>query len=102
MVQLLDLLCEVIDVKGRCDASLKKGDRIILRKDFTIDLEKSDRVCYWALSDLMPCLFALHLGHDPREIGMSDEKGVAYLQCSDPGPPITPGGNVLFKISRLE
>ncbi|MGM0366208.1 MAG: hypothetical protein ACQEP5_06680 [Actinomycetota bacterium] len=46
----------------------------------------------------MPALLALQQGSEPKDIGLSNEDGVAYLQYSDPGEPYTPGGTVIFKI----
>lgn len=105
MVELFDLVCEVAEVTGSCVANFKKGTTFVLGGDGTIDLRRSDqpeKLCYWALSDLMPALLSLHLGHDPKELGLSNETGVACIRCSDPGPPYTPGGSVLFKIRKSD
>ena len=93
------LIVEVIDVKEKCDAMLKVGDKWTITEDFCIEGKK---VCYFAVSSLMPVLFALQTGTEPKEMGLSKEDGVAYMQCSDPGPPLTPGGTVTFKIKFLE
>jgi len=100
MVRLKDILVEVVEVTGNCDAGLKKGDKFVL-SGANIDLKRSDKICYWALSDLMPALFSLQLDHDPKELGLSKEAEVAYMCCSDPGPPYTPGAHVLFKARKL-
>jgi uncharacterized repeat protein (TIGR04076 family) len=94
-----DIVVEVVEVKGVCDAKLQKGDRFVL-SGANIDLRRSDRICYWALSDLMPAVFSMQLGHDPKELGLSNESGAAYMCCSDPGPNRTPGGNVLFRLKK--
>ena len=101
LVKLFDIVVEVAEVKGVCDAKLKKGDKFVLSGP-NIDLEKSDGVCYWALSDLMPAMLSIQLGHDPKELTLSNESGVAYMCCSDPGPPYTPCGNVVFRIKKLD
>jgi uncharacterized repeat protein (TIGR04076 family) len=99
-VRLCDVMVEVVEIRGHCDAGLKVGERIVL-SGANLDLQKSNKVCYWALSDLMPALYSLQLGHDPKELGLSTESGIAYMCCSDPGPPRTPGGNVVFKIRQI-
>lgn len=100
MVELKDLLIEVVKVEGFCDAAYKVGDKMYI-KGSNINLEKSDKVCYWALSSLMPALFALQTGLEPSGVGLSKEKNVAYMACSDIGEPYTKGGRVIFKISVL-
>ena len=99
-MKLNDILVEVAEVNGKCDAGFAKGDKFVVT-GANIDLKRSDKVCFWALSDLMPALFSLQLGHDPKDLGLSNENGVAYMCCSDPGPPSTPGAHVLFRIRGL-
>ncbi len=89
------LIVEVVEIKGRCVAGYKVGDRFEINQNVSVD---GDKICYLALSSLMPALLALQLGNNPKEIGFSSEDRIAYLQCSDPGPPFTPGGTVVFKI----
>ncbi|MHA1687092.1 MAG: TIGR04076 family protein [Candidatus Heimdallarchaeaceae archaeon] len=101
MVELRDLLIEVVKVEGFCDAGHKVGDKIYI-KGSNIIFEKSDKVCYWALSSLMPALFALQTGLEPSAVGLSKEKDIAYMACSDIGEPYTKGGRVIFKISILK
>ena len=45
----------------------------------------------------MHYVVALRDGADPRKLGLSKEKDVAYIQCVDPGEPYTEGGAVIFK-----
>lgn len=93
------LIVEVTDVKGKCDTKLKIGDKWTITEDFCIE---GKNICYFAVSSLMPVLFALQTGTEPKEMGLSKEDGIAYMQCSDPGPPLTPGGTVTFKIKVEE
>jgi len=90
------LLVEVVEVKGRCIAGYNVGDKFEINRNVSLF---GDKLCYFAISSIMPAILALQLGNEPKEIGFSKEKGVAYLQCSDPGEPLTPGGTVVFKIS---
>jgi len=46
---------------------------------------------------LLHYVVALRDGVDPRKLGLSKEKDVAYIQCVDPGEPYTEGGTVIFK-----
>lgn len=98
---MFDIVCEVVEVTGNCDVKFKKGEKFVLSPDGNIDLKRSDKVCWWALSGLMPGLFPVQLGLDPKTLNMSNESGVAYMRCTDVGPPYTAGGNVLFRIKRL-
>lgn len=90
------LVIEVIEVKGKCIAGYNTGDKFEINQNVCVDGEK---VCYFALSSLMPAILALQLGNDPKDIGLSKENTIAYMQCSDPGEPLTPGGTAVFKIS---
>ena len=89
------LIVEVVSVEGYCLAGYKVGDTFEVNKNVSLDGQK---LCYFAISSLMPVILALQLGNEPSGIGLSKEKGAAYMQCSDPGSPITPGGSVVFKI----
>lgn len=100
MVTVKDVLMKVVKVEGVCEAGYKVGDKIYIH-GCNIDLEKSDKVCYWALSSLMPALFAIQAGLEPSEVGLSKEKNVAYMACSDIGEPYTLGGRVIFKIAPV-
>lgn len=89
------LIVEVIEKKGRCAAGYEIGDKFEINKNVSID---GNKICYFAISSLMPCFIALQMGSRPKEIGLSKEEEVSYMQCSDPGEPFTPGGTVIFKI----
>jgi len=99
MPELKDLIIEVVKVEGSCAAGYKVGDKIYI-SGANVDLQKSTKVCYWALSSIMPLIFSMQSGIEPSEFGFSDEKGVAYIACSDIGKPYTRGGRVIFKVIR--
>ena len=65
-------------------------------------LDKTDAVCVHALSTLLHYVVALDEGADPAKLGLSKDKGHAYMQCVDPGEPYTDGGTVIFKCRRVE
>lgn len=89
------LIIEVVDVSGKCVAGLKIGNIWEISENICV---MGENICYFALSSLMPTLLAIQLGSDLKSIGLSNEPGVAYMQCSDIGDPLTPGGRVTFKI----
>jgi uncharacterized repeat protein (TIGR04076 family) len=81
------------EVKGFCAAGIKQGD-VIYFSGANIVKEKSDDICGYALTNIMPVVFACRLGVDFEKLGI----GGRLWQCVDPGPPYTPGGTVLFEI----
>lgn len=89
------LIIEVIEVKGRCIAGYEVGDKIEVNRNASVT---GDKICYFALSSLMPAILAIQINNNLENIGLSREKNVAYMQCSDPGEPFTPGGSVIFRI----
>ena len=91
---------EVCEVKGCCPVH-KVGDKIVIDGP-RIVLEKTDAVCTHALSSLLHYVVALDENVDPRKLGLSKEKGSAYIQCVDPGEPYTSGGTVVFKCRKIE
>ena len=92
---------EVFDVRGSCPIH-RVGERITI-DGAKIVLEKTDSLCVHALPSLLHYVVALDNGVDPIKLGLTTpkEKGVAYLQCLDPGKPITDGGTVIFRCKRL-
>jgi len=89
------LIVEVVDVKGRCVAGYRIGDKFEINRNVCIEGEK---LCYFAISSIMPTIFAMQCCVKPKEVGLSNEAEIAFMQCSDPGEPLTPGGTVTFKI----
>jgi len=86
----------VREVRGRCAAGFQVGDKIIF-EGANISLEKSSRVCAYALANIMPVVFAVRLGIDFKKLGINNR----LWQCVDPGPPHTEGGTVLFEIKAI-
>lgn len=91
---------EVCEVKGYCPVH-KVGDKIVIDGP-KIVLDKTDAVCTHALSSLLHYIVALDEDVDSRKLGLSKEKGNAYIQCVDPGEPYTSGGTVIFKCRKIE
>jgi len=92
-----DVIIIAREVKGKCAAGIKIGDKIII-EGANINLKKSDKVCGYAFSNIMPVLFAVRLGIDLEKLGLEGR----LWQCVDPGPPYTEGGTVLFEVIPLE
>ena len=91
---------EVSKIRGKCPV-YKKGEKIVIDGP-EIVLEKTDAICIHALAPLLHYVVALRDGIDPRKLGLSKEKDVAYIQCVDPGEPYTGGGTVIFKCYKIE
>ena len=94
---MADLIITAKEVRGHCSAGIKVGDKLVLR-GANISLTESDRICSFALANLYPAIFAARLGHDLKDLGLTERT----VQCIDPGPPESSGGTVLFEIKPLE
>ncbi len=86
----------VREIRGRCAAGLKVGDRMVFR-GANIVKEESGPLCGYALSNIYPSIFAVRCGVDFEAMGM----GGRVWQCTDPGPPWAPGGTAYFEIRAL-
>ncbi len=95
---MLDI--RVCQIKGKCPV-YKVGDKMTI-DGARILLDRTDAACVHALSTLLHYVVALEEGADPVKLGLSKDKGHAYLQCVDPGPPYTEGGTVTFEVRRIE
>lgn len=87
-----DLKVEVIDVKQRCGARHRVGDKFYIRGGGTLELEKGKRACLYALNSLFPFLAAKQ-----REDELPHDDWIAetdILCCPDPK-------GVAFKITPL-
>jgi len=89
MVAMYKLILEVKEVKGRCAAGYKVGDKIVV-KEPSILVKESNNVCLYAIGALLPYLTVAY-----REVSKSDWiNQLQHLQCPDPI------NTVIFKISR--
>ncbi len=89
---------EVHQVKGKCAAGLKPGDWFEVDGFYITGME--GRICLHALAAMSTLLTLMSHGHSAKELGIGEERG--FLQCPDPGPPLTCGGTVIFKLSEAE
>ena len=97
---LSKVIIEVVEVRGKCAAGYKPGDKIVLN-GFYIVSNKSATICLHALSALMSLLSAFAHGASARDLGIGSTDDEGYLQCPDPGKPYTCGGTVVFKLRRV-
>lgn len=91
---------KVCEIRGKCPV-YKVGDRVTIDGP-SILLDKTDALCVHALSTLLHYVVALEEGADPVKLGLSKKKGVAYMQCVDPGEPYSEGGTVIFGCRWIE
>lgn len=80
-------------VTGNCAATIIPGDRMVF-EGANLNLTETTNVCPFALATLYPIIFAARLGHDIVEFGFKERT----IQCIDPGPPLSEGGTVLWKV----
>ena len=93
-MKLKDLLVEVAEVKGTCPV-YKVGMRFLIKDGFRLVSERA--LCMHSLLSIAPYYVALSRGIDPRDLGLSKEKNIAFVQCLDPCK-LTQGGTVIFAI----
>ena len=94
-----DLIIEVEEIRGRCPV-YKKGDRMVFRGGFNLDLEETDALCSHTMGSLIPFMQSLGRGVPPSELGLAKEGEDAFINCPDPGEPYTGGGTVTFRVRR--
>jgi len=98
MKQVYRIVVKVKEIRGKCSV-FKVGDKIIFDEP-KISLEETDALCVHALGSMLSMLVALNRGTSFKELGLSKEEDVGYIQCLDPGAPYTSGGTVVFEIRR--
>lgn len=94
----MDLLVEVVEIKGKCPV-YRVGDSFRIVDGFRLVVEKP--LCMHSLASLTPYYVALSRGVSPVELGLTKAGGtqdqVAYVQCLDPCER-TGGGTVIFAV----
>lgn len=99
MNRVYRLVVTVKEVRGRCPV-FKVGNKLVIESPKIVP-EKTDALCVHALGSMLSMIVALSHGVSFKELGLAVEEGdVGYVQCLDPGPPLTLGGTVLFEIRR--
>jgi len=89
---------QIVEIRGNCPV-FSVGDRITIQ-GAEIALDTTDALCTHALPSLLYYALALREGADPVALGLSKHKDVAFIQCPDPGEPLTQGGTVIFKLIK--
>lgn len=98
---LYEVTIEVVEIRGKCAAGYRVGDRFRI-KGFYIDPRECDtRICIHALTAMMSLLSPFIHGVSAKLLGIGDKDDEGCLQCPDPGEPYTCGGTVIFKIKRI-
>ncbi|RLB42483.1 MAG: TIGR04076 family protein [Deltaproteobacteria bacterium] len=92
------LVITVKEIRGTCPV-YRVGDKIVLEQGYKFNLKETDNVCMHSLASILPYHIALYRGVDPRDIGLSKDPEVAYVQCLDPCE-YTGGGTVVFEIRK--
>ena len=98
---LYEVVVEVVEVKGKCAAGYRPGDRFRIRGFYIDPRECEARICIHALTAMMSLLSPFIHGVSAKLLGIGDKDDEGYLQCPDPGKPYTCGGTVVFKVRRL-
>lgn len=100
-IEWKDLIVKVVKVEGFCPV-YQVGDRFRLAGGYQLVCSESCNVCVHALTSLVSFMVPLSAGLPLEDLGLGHEAdGTAYIQCLDPGPPLTDGGTVTFAISRV-
>lgn len=95
MVKSRELVVKIVEIKGRCPV-YRVGDSFRIVDGFRLLTERV--LCMHSLASLMPYYVALSRGVSPVELGLTQEGGIAYIQCLDPCER-TGGGTVVFAVS---
>ena len=98
---LYEVVIEVIDVRGKCAAGYKPGDKFTIKGFYIEPNECNMKICIHALTSMMSLLSPFIHGVSARLLGIGDKDDEGYIQCPDPGKPYTCGATVVFKIKRL-
>lgn len=92
------IIITVERIRGHCPI-YKIGDTITIEK-FYINAKNSQNICIHAFAAMTTLLSAFLHGASATELGIGSQENTGYIQCPDPGPPCTKGGNVLFKLEK--
>ncbi len=88
----------VHEIKGSCPV-FKKNDQMVFDGPELVK-DETDAYCVWASTAFLPYLLAVRYGVPANDIGLSKVKDRYFVQCLDPGPPLTSGGTVVFEMVR--
>lgn len=93
------LVVTVKEIRGKCPV-FNVEDKIVIEVPEIIP-RKTDALCVHALGSMLSMIVPLSRGVSFKELGLAKEESeVGYIQCLDPGPPLTRGGTVVFEIKR--
>ena len=92
-----DVKVEVHKVEGDCPI-FHKGDSFLIKNGYI--LESTMPLCIHALKSILHFAPLIARGFTGADLGLGTGKE-AYISCPDPGYPLTPGGNVIFKLTTI-
>jgi len=92
------VIATVKEIRGKCPL-YTLGDKIVF-EGFYVKSSQSRDICIHAFSAMSTLLSALLHGTSARDLGIGSKPDVGYVQCSDPGPPYTKGGTVVFELKQ--
>lgn len=89
----------VKEVRGYCALGLKPGDEFVIEKFYVLNRRKTG-ICLHALIGMTSLLLPFLKGASARELGISVDDDIGFVQCPDSGRPYTSGGTVVFELRR--
>ena len=87
----------VYKVEGNCPV-FKEGESFIVKNGYILESEIA--LCIHALKSILHFTSLLARGFTGADLGLGKGKE-AYIACPDPGPPLTLGGRVIFKLTAV-
>lgn len=92
----------VHSIKGKCPV-YEKGDRMLISSPRII-IDEIKSCCIHALPTILHYALILEYDWCPLKLGLTtkDKADRAFVQCSDPGPPYTKGGTVIFEFRKID
>ena len=94
------VVVEVVEIRGNCPV-YRLGDKMVIEMPELV-LGETSKVCIHALMAIQTFVQALARGFSAKALGIGDRDDEGYAQCPDPGPPITAGGTVVFRLRRVK
>ena len=84
-------------IEGTCPV-FRERDTFLVKDGYI--LESEIPLCIHALRALLHFASLIARGFTGADLGLGDGKE-AYVACPDPGPPLTPGGRVIFRLTAI-
>ena len=88
----------VKEIRGYCPI-YRVDDEIIIIGCHIVKIPDNG-ICLHSIISMATFIYALTHGVSAKELGIGKEENVGFIQCQDPGPPLTEGGTVFFELRR--